>query len=259
MNSRGPSSRGVRYVQQGAVLTIVLDRPAVANAFDIASVTALREALDAAEQESVRAVIIRGEGQRFCGGGDVASFAAAPPEGRAAYVRRLADLLTEELRRLRALPKPVIAAVHGAVAGAGLALLLSADVALADASTKFVFAYGAMGLTPDCGVSYLLPRAVGTQRALELALTGRVLTSKEAEEWGLVARVTPDGSASSEAEAMANAMTEGAAMALGQAKRLIRQSWEDGEVTNANDEARTIASAVMTPDANDRIDHFIRR
>ena len=89
----------------------------------------------------------------------------------------LATELEAQLRRLSELPKPVVAGVHGAVAGAGLALVLNADLVVAGESTKFVMAYAAIGLTPDCGVSYLLPRAIGQQRALELAVSGRVLNA----------------------------------------------------------------------------------
>jgi enoyl-CoA hydratase/carnithine racemase len=106
---------------------------------------------------------------------------------RASYVHELAATFEAGLRRLSELPVPVVAAVHGAVACAGLAVVLNCDVVIAARSTKFLMAYSAVGLTPDCGVSYLLPRAVGQQRALELALTGRTLSAEEAMAWGLVA------------------------------------------------------------------------
>ena len=120
----------------------------------------------------------------------MASFAAA--DDRATYLHTLATELEAQLRRLSELPKPVVAGVHGAVAGAGLALVLHADVVVAGESTKFVMAYSAIGLTPDCGVSYLLPRAIGQQRALELAVGGKVLNAEEARDWGLVTEVVDD-------------------------------------------------------------------
>lgn len=122
--------------------------------------------------------------------GGVSSFVTA--YDRAAYLRALATALELHLRRLSELPRPVVAGVHGAVAGAGLAFMLNADLVVAAASTRFAFAYPGIGLTPDCGVSRLLLRAAGQHRALEFALTGRVLTAVEARDWGLVAAVVDD-------------------------------------------------------------------
>ncbi len=160
----------VRYAVDGNVARITLNRPEVSNAVDLPAAHAFEVAVQrAGADDEVRAVLLTGAGPRFCAGGDLAAMAA--DEDPAGYVRELALVFDRGLRSLAALPKPVVAAVHGAVAGAGLGVVLSADLVVAARSTKFAFAYTGVGLTPDCGVSVLLPRAIGQQRALQLALT----------------------------------------------------------------------------------------
>lgn len=173
----------VEYAVADAVAHVELNRPDAANAFDLDTTRELAAAVErAATDVEVRALLVTGAGPRFCAGGDVASFAAAPDQP--AYIHQLAIELDAAFRALAAVEKPVVVAVQGAVAGAGLALMLSCDVIVAAPATKFVFAYSGIGFTPDCGVSYLLPRAVGQQRALAFALTGKPATTTEAHEWG---------------------------------------------------------------------------
>jgi 2-(1,2-epoxy-1,2-dihydrophenyl)acetyl-CoA isomerase len=246
---------GVRFEQEGAVGRIVLARPESANAFDLEAAQALGEAVTQAEAAAVKAVTVTAEGRRFCGGGDVASFVAA--EDSASYVEELATELETHLSRLSRLPRPVVAGVHGAVAGAGLAFVLNADLVVAGRGTKFLMAYAAVGLTPDCGVSYLLPRVVGQQRALELALGGRVLSAVEAHEWGLVTEVVDDGDVAGRTAELGASLADGPAEAFGQAKRLIRRSSEVSRSENASDEARTIGRMVTTRDAEALIRKFL--
>lgn len=251
--------RGVRVEEDGAVLRIVLSRPEASNAFDIPATLALREAIDRADDDRYAAVLVTADGPRFCAGGDVASFAAAPEGERSAYLLELATMLEAELRRLAALPKPVVAAVHGAVAGAGLGFVLSADVVVAARSTRFVWAYAGVGLTPDCGVSYLLPRAIGTARALDMAVGGTVVSAPTAQEWGLVARLAEDGEAETAAADLARALATGPTGAHRHAKRLLRAAWETDRDEHAADEARTIAGRVEQPEAAALIDRFLSR
>ena len=169
-------------VAQG-VAHIRLNRPEVSNALDLDTARAFASAVEqAATNDEVRAVLLTGEGRRFCAGGDVASFARAADQP--AYIHQLASELDAGFQRLAALDMPVVAAVHGAVAGAGLALMLSCDLIVADPATKFVFAYPAIGFTPDCGLSYLLPRSIGQQRALRFALMGEPASAEDAYDMG---------------------------------------------------------------------------
>ena len=247
----------VTFEAVDGVGTITLNRPEASNAFDMPTTEALRAAITAAESDDVRVVLLQGAGPRFCAGGDVASFhASADPS---TYLHELATALEVELTRLADLPKPVIAGVQGAVAGAGLAAMLNADVIVAGRGTKFVAAYSGIGLTPDCGVSRLLPQAVGMQRALAFTMTGRVLKADEALTWGLVTEVVDDDAVGTRAAEIAAGITAGPAWALGQTKRLVRGSALMSRADHAADEAATIASAVTTPDGQRLISAFVNR
>lgn len=239
---------GIRYSVQDGVASIAFARPAASNSLDLATASSFGAAVErAAADVEVRVVLLTGDGTRFCAGGDVGSMAAA--DDPAAYLEELATTLDDALQRLGSMAKPVVAAVQGAVAGAGMAVVLTADLVIAARGTKFLTAYATIGLTPDCGLSWLLPRAVGQQRALELALTGRVLTADEARTWGLVSVVVEDDALGEEATAIAGRLAKASPFALGQARRLIRSSWDRTRAEAGADEARTIAQAVTTDEA----------
>ena len=180
------TDQAVLFEVRDSIARITLNRPEQSNAFDLDAAREFCTVIERTAQSSARVVLLTGNGPRFCAGGDVASMVAA--EDQANYLRVLAETLEAGLRSMSELPVPVVAAVQGAVAGAGLAVILNADVVVAAKPTKFLTAYAGIGLTPDCGVSYLLPRAIGQQRALELALTGRVIAADEALAWGLIDR-----------------------------------------------------------------------
>lgn len=246
----------VQYAVSDGVAHLELDRPDAANAFDLDTTRAFAAAVDrAATDEAVRAVLVTGAGPRFCAGGDVASFAAA--NDQPAYIHQLAVELDGAFRVLAGLEKPVIGAVQGAVAGAGLGLMLSCDVIVADPRTKFVFAYPGIGFTPDCGVSYLLPRAIGQQRALAFALLGKAASAAEALEWGLVTEVADD--AGSRAREAATLMAAGPALAFGNVRRLLRRGWDASRVETGVEEARTITEMVRGPEAQALIKAFVTR
>lgn len=246
----------IEYGAVDGVAHLRLNRPESANALDLEAAGQLAAAVARAREDAeVRAVLVSGAGPRFCAGGDVASFAAA--QDQPAYIHRLATEADAAFRALGALDKPVVAAVHGAVAGAGLALMLSCDVVVAAPGTKFVFAYPGIGFTPDCGLSYLLPRAIGQQRALAFALVGEPASAQQALDWGLVAEVADDAHA--RAEDLARALAHGPATALGQVRRLLRQGWEMDRVETGAEEARTIAEMVKGVEAQTLIASFVSR
>jgi len=235
---------------------IRLDRPTSANAFDLQVTRELTTAVRDADQDpDVRVVLISGAGPRFCAGGDVSSFVAASDPS--AHLLQLATELDLAFQQLTTMDKPVVAAVHGAVAGAGLALLLSCDVTVADPRTKFLFAYSGIGLTPDCGLSYLLPLAIGEQRALSFAMLGRPAAASEAVLWGLISETADD--AQSRALEIARSLANGPAKALGRTKQLIRQSREMTRRETGPHEARAIANAINEDEAQERIKAFVRR
>jgi 2-(1,2-epoxy-1,2-dihydrophenyl)acetyl-CoA isomerase len=242
------ATQTVSYQVFEGIAHLELDRAPVSNAIDLATAEAFGDAVDlAAADEAVRAVLVTGRGPRFCAGGDLASMLAA--DDRGPYVEKLARTLDDSFRRLALLEKPIVAGVRGAVAGAGLALMLHCDLVVAGSGTRFVTAYSAVGLTPDCGLSWLLPRAIGQQRALDLLLGSRVLGATQALEWGLVTETVPDDDVTERARAVAVTLAQGPASALGQTRRLVRSAWEVGRAESGADEARTIGRAVVADEA----------
>lgn len=249
----------VEYNLSDGVARIALNRPEVSNAVDLATAELFAEMVACAgEDDHVRAVLLMGNGRRFCAGGDLASIASIA-SASLEYVRRLATVFDHGLRGLAGMPKPVVVAVQGAAAGAGLGAVLSADLAVASRSAVFTSAYTSMGLTPDCGVSWLLPRAVGQPRALQLALTRRSLSAEEALSWGIVAEVVDDDHVVARAEELALELAAGPVTAFGQAKRLIRTSWQASTEKIALDEADTIGELSVGTEARELIKKSISR
>ncbi|GAB3079969.1 enoyl-CoA hydratase-related protein [Intrasporangium mesophilum] len=252
------SDRPVLFEADGGVAVVTLNRPGAANALDHALVAALDDAVTrVAADDTIRVVLLRGSGARFCAGGDVGAMATAPERGD--FLAGLADAAHAVVRRIDGLHVPVVAGVHGAVAGAGLALVLSADLVIAGESTRFVSGYAAIGLTPDCGTSWLLPRAVGTGRALELTLTNRALTAAEARDWGIVTRVCADADVKAESLALARSLAAGPARALGRTRRLVRGAADRGFAASLDLERATIAAAGSGAEAGTLIDAFLAR
>ena len=237
------------------VARIVLDNPAGSNRLGLAAAAALEDALSHAADPSARCVTVTATGTRFCVGGDLTGF--ADTDSAAAELHHSALRTERALRALGDLPKPVVVGVHGAVAGAGLSFVLNADLVVAARSTQFVVAYTAVGLTPDCGVSYLLPRLIGQRRALELMLLNTRIDADRALDWGLVTEVVDDDDVTTRVDAMGQRLAAGPEFAFAQTKRLVRSSWDIDRVANAEDEARTISVALRTADAQQRIGAFL--
>ena len=237
---------------------ITLNRPQRLNAIDGEAAQAWRDiAAEVAERDDVGAVLFDAVGPAFCAGGDVAEMSGM--DGGEGSIGAFADIIHEGHRTLAAMPKPIVAAVNGAVAGGGLGFMLVADYIVAGASAKFVSKYADIGLTPDCGVSTLLPEAVGMRRALQLTLTSRSLSAAEALDWGLVAEVVADGETDARAREIAQGWLSGATAAFGQAKRLLRGGVGRDYASALDDEARTIGAAFETADAQARIGAFLAR
>lgn len=180
----------------GAVALITFNRPQTLNSFDLAMHRALWAALDSAEaDQKVRAVVLTGAGRGFCAGADLSAFdfASGPDRVRRADPGPVIDqAFNPTARRLQALRMPVLAAVNGVAAGAGMSLVMSCDLAIASPQASFIQAFSKIGLVPDAGSTWLLPRRVGLTRALGLALTGDKLGAQQAREWGLIWDVADD-------------------------------------------------------------------
>ncbi|SDQ67220.1 enoyl-CoA hydratase/isomerase family protein [Microbacterium sp. cf332] len=256
MNDRGETIDTVLLRREGALARITLNRPASLNAVDAEMARRWREvaaevARDAAAG-AVGAVILDAAGRAFCAGGDVVSMSSSGMGGAA--VTETAGLIHDGILSLTQAPVPIVAAVQGAVAGGGLGIMLVADYIVASPSAVFVSKYANIGLTPDLGVSTLLPAAVGQRRAMQLLLHDTALDAATAREWGLIAEVVDDPAA--RAGEVAGAWLQGATAAFGQAKRLVRQGATRSFVENLADEARTIGARFDTEEARVRIDAF---
>jgi len=218
------SSARTRLTIEGHVATITLIRIDQLNAVDVAMHSALSACLDQIEANcDIRAVILTGEGRAFSAGQDLGERAAAFAAGQIPDIRNSLDTLYHPLiRRLVSFPRPIIAAVNGMAFGAGAAIAIACDVTLAAVSARFQFGFVNVGLGPDSGVSWLLPRLVGAQRAMEMMLSARPLDGPEAERIGLVARCVEDDRLLPLATELANRIAEKPSDAVGAIKHLLR-------------------------------------
>jgi 2-(1,2-epoxy-1,2-dihydrophenyl)acetyl-CoA isomerase len=220
-----PISDTILFVSADGVATLTLNRPEKLNAFTDEMLAALAEALKQAERdETVRCIVITGSGRAFSAGQDLASVRERDADGGMSFRDHLQHAYNPIIRRLRAMEKPVIAAVNGVAAGAGASLALACDLRLAAESASFIQAFIGVGLIPDNGATWFLPQMIGFPRAFELAVTGRRLTAAEALTLGLVNRVVAD-------EALADAAGETAAQlaaaptkAIGLTKRAMNRA-----------------------------------
>jgi 2-(1,2-epoxy-1,2-dihydrophenyl)acetyl-CoA isomerase len=241
----------------GRVLRCAVSDAARHGSLDFDAVCAVTAALRTLEP-GVGAVLLAGEGPHFCTGADVGALAAtgAAEDPRSA-VRELAEELHELVRALVEVPVPVVAAVRGWAAGAGMSLVLAADIAVAGVSTRLRPAYPAIGLTPDGGLSWTLPRAVGAARARHILLTDRVLDADEALALGLVATVVPDDEVAAEADGLAQRLADGPTRALGRTKRLVRAHGDLDAHLDA--EADAIAESVVDAEGREGVAAFRER
>ena len=240
----------IQFDASDGLARLTLNRPKAANALNLDLVKELLEAAtNCSDDASIRAVLLSGSGKMFCAGGDLRSLADQGDQ-IAAHLTQLADTLHAAISKLARMNAPLVVAVNGAAAGAGMSLVCMSDLAIAAESASFTMAYTAAGLTPDGSSTYYLPRTIGTRRARELILTNRRLSAAEAMEWGIVQSVVPDGELMAQAEKLAIALSRGPTLAFGAAKRLLIDS-ATSEL-EAQMDAETTAIADMTKNADGR-------
>lgn len=214
----------VLYSVAGHVATITFNRPAVMNALDAGTIRGFCAAAErAAADTGARVVVLNGAGPAFVAGGDVAMFEKNLP-AMAALVPDLADALNRGILALRRAPKPVIASVHGAVAGAGFSIMLACDLVLAAADTQFSLAYARIGASPDGGATFLLPRLAGYQRAMELMLLADTVDAAALAQCGVINRVLHPAELAAETAALARRLAAGPAKAYAETKALANQA-----------------------------------
>lgn len=244
-------------IDDRGVASITLSNPAGANAMDLEFTAALRAHAERLQDESPTVVVLRAEGERFCVGGDL-GWMQAQPDAQAS-LRELAGDLHAALLLLDALDAPVIARVQGAAAGAGMSLVCGADLAIAGRSATFTVAYTGVGLSPDGGSSYWLPRIIGRRRAAELMLTNRRVKAEEALTIGLVSQVVDDAELDAAVEALAGRLAAGPTPAYGSVKRLLHASVTNDYETQLALEADTIAARAGSASGREGISAFLEK
>ena len=212
----------ILFTVEDGLARLTLNRPESLNAMDFEMGRRWHELAGRVTTDpAIGAVLIDAAGPAFCAGGDVIAMATSGASG--ADVTRAADLIHEGIRLLCEGDRPIVAAVQGAVAGGGLGLMLTADYIVASQEARFVSKYANIGLSPDLGVSTLLPAAVGRQRALRLLLTDTTIDARTALDWGLVSEVVAPADVASRAQAVARYWLDNATAAFGRARRLVRR------------------------------------
>ncbi len=256
MTTDTPHSDPLRVERDGAIVTLVFNRPQALNAINVAMAQALLAALqDIARDDSVRALVLRGEGRAFMAGGDLVTLQRDPLAG----VDALLEPLNQAMLLLAGLNAPVIAQVQGVAAGAGLSLMLQADFVLACEGSKFNLAYINLGACCDVGASWALPRWVGLRRALEISMLGETLDAAQAQHMGLINRVLPADALAPEVRHLALRLANGPTQALGHMRRLMRASLETDLPTQLGAEWQAFRACAQTDDLRAGIDAFFQK
>jgi len=248
----------VQVETRGAVALVTLNRPDNSNTLNLQmAMDLLAAAMACARNAAVRAVVLSGAGRNFSFGGDLR---AMPPRELALedHIRELTTYLHAAISHFVRMDAPVVAAVNGTAAGAGVGLVAMADLALCGRSSRFNLAYTSVGLTPDAGTTFLLPRAVGLKRSMELLLLNRTLPAAEALAWGLVNEVVAEERVLERALEIAAQLAHGASGAFGATKRLIAHSLGAFESQMVL-ESETIAAQALGPEAAEGIEAFLEK
>lgn len=243
-------------VDEGVAL-LTFNRPDHAHAMDKQMMYELMHAAILCDEDpSIRAVVATGSGRFFSAGGDLAAFGEAGDHA-GALLKEMTTYFHSAVSRFGRMDPPIIAAVNGMAAGAGMSFVAACDMAIAGESARFTSAYTAASLTPDGSSTYFVPRLIGLRRAMELMLTNRRLTAEEALDWGLVNQVVPDDQLMDAAMELARSFATGATLAYGAVKRMLHESFAGTLETQMELEARTIAGMSHTRDGREGIDAFL--
>jgi 2-(1,2-epoxy-1,2-dihydrophenyl)acetyl-CoA isomerase len=252
-----PSYTTLRYEVDEAIATITLDRPDALNALTIPMKTELRAAFGAvARDKAVRAVVLTGAGRAFCAGQDLKERLEPDAPPLAVEVRERYNPVITAMWRL---DQPIVGAINGVAAGAGASLAFACDIRVAAEGASFVLAFGRIGLVPDSGATWFLPRLVGPAKAAELALLGESLSAMDAERFGLVARVVPAETLAETAREVAARLAGLAPLALAQTKRALQRSWSVDLDTALEDEAYRQGAAGATADHAEGLQAFLEK
>jgi 2-(1,2-epoxy-1,2-dihydrophenyl)acetyl-CoA isomerase len=246
----------IDFKADGAIARITLNRPDRLNSFTVRMHDELRDVL--ANLGEARVVVLTGAGRGFCAGQDLNDRAVAPGEAV-----DLGETVTQcwnpLVRALTSLPQPVIARVNGVAAGAGANIALACDIVIAAKSAKFIQSFSAIGLIPDSGGTWVLPRLVGQARALGLALTGEPLSADKAAEWGLIWKTVEDDELDGEVDAVASRLASLPPRGLAAIKEMIRTSWQYGLDEELERQAGTMRRLGFTEDYREGVAAFLEK
>ena len=242
--------------EPGAVARITLNRPDRLNSFTVQMHSELRDALD--KLGNARVVVLTGAGRGFCAGQDLNDRAVAP--GKPVDLGDTVEQCWNPLvKALTSLPQPVIARVNGVAAGAGANIALACDIVIAGKSAKFIQSFSALGLIPDSGGTWVLPRLVGQARALGLALTGEPLSAVKAEEWGLIWKSVEDEALDAEVDALAGKLASLPPLGLAAIKDMIRSSWQQSLDEELARQASAMRKLGFTADYREGVAAFLEK
>ena len=246
----------IDFKADGTVARITLNRPDRLNSFTVQMHEDLRDALGSLRD--ARVVVLTGAGRGFCAGQDLNDRGVAP--GEAVDLGETVQACWNPLiRTLTSLPQPVIAQVNGVAAGAGANIALACDIVVAAKSAKFIQSFSAIGLIPDSGGTWALPRLVGQARALGLALTGEPLPAEKAAEWGLIWKAVDDEALDSEVDAIATKLASLPPLGLAAIKEMIRTSWQYSLEEELDRQAGAMRRLGFTQDYREGVAAFLEK
>lgn len=252
-------SEPAKVILCGETATVVINRPKAYNAFDLDAISALAEHLvNLAADETIRALVITGEGKAFCAGGDL-RWAMSWPHGPASAFHNLAARYHQAILEIRRMPKPVVAAINGIAAGGGFSLALACDFRVMEKSALMRQVYTSNGLSIDGGGTFTLPRLVGLARAMEICAFDKPISADQALKWGLVTKVVPDGRALEDAILMATDLSQRALESFRYAKQLLTDSFCNSFEEHLERERAALRSCAAHPDGQEGMHAFLEK
>lgn len=251
----------IQFEMRGSICLLTLNRPDRLNALTVQVAKDFNAAVSEALERGARVIVLTGAGRAFCAGGDLREMQEiAGREGRVeAFFDEPLQILNESILLIRQTPVPFIAAVNGVASGGGCNLALACDLVIAAESAKFNQAFIKIGLVPDCGGTFMLPRLVGWKRATEMMFTGDLITARQAAEMGMINSVAADGELMGQVMAMAEKLAQAPTAAIGQIKKLLEASAVNDYGSQLDNERKAQIESGQTKDFTEGVQAFLEK